>query len=263
MVFAGEVFPEWYWGPIFFYFVFGLPLAAAAFAVDFARPALGAAAVVAAARGPLGWASSSPARSRSSAAAPLIDHVRFERDAQAAAQNLDFTPYRAGVAPGPRSARSSLRADDFFGGAGAHQPLRRRAGRLRVRLPAAARRRSSLAGRALRAAPPRRDAARTSSTGPAASCARRAGAPSSSALAESSLVGDEAFALLDGTLVRLQHDRRARPRRARLLRRAAAGRPRSISTSRRASGSADKHRNGALRRARSSSSGTGSRSSSW
>ena len=36
MVFAGAVFPEWYWGPIFFYIVFGLPLSAAAFAVDFA-----------------------------------------------------------------------------------------------------------------------------------------------------------------------------------------------------------------------------------
>ena len=32
MAFAGEVFPEWYWGPVFFYFVFGLPLSARAFA---------------------------------------------------------------------------------------------------------------------------------------------------------------------------------------------------------------------------------------
>ena len=36
MAIAGEVFPQWYWGPIFFVLVFGLPLGAAAFAVDFA-----------------------------------------------------------------------------------------------------------------------------------------------------------------------------------------------------------------------------------
>jgi hypothetical protein len=32
--FAGPVFPEWYWGPIFFALLFSPPLLAAAFVVD-------------------------------------------------------------------------------------------------------------------------------------------------------------------------------------------------------------------------------------
>ncbi len=35
-MFAGEVFPEWYWSPIFFSIVWGLPLSAVALVVDIA-----------------------------------------------------------------------------------------------------------------------------------------------------------------------------------------------------------------------------------
>ena len=45
----------------------------------------------------------------------LIEHVRFERDAKAAAQQLDFTPYAAETLP-PGFDEELLRADDFFGG---------------------------------------------------------------------------------------------------------------------------------------------------
>jgi hypothetical protein len=45
----------------------------------------------------------------------LIDHVRFERDAKAAAQKLDFAPYAAEKLPGGFD-EEMVRADDFFGG---------------------------------------------------------------------------------------------------------------------------------------------------
>jgi hypothetical protein len=114
MVFAGAVFPEWYWGPIFFYIVFGLPLSAAAFAVDFAvrrwvrrlgwpqRAALWVGVVAGGSLAILGGRA-------------LIDHVRFERDAKAAAQKLDFAPYRPEKLPAGFD-EEMVRADDFFGG---------------------------------------------------------------------------------------------------------------------------------------------------
>ena len=114
MAFAGEVFPEWYWGPIFFMVVFGLPLSAAALAVDFAvrrwvrrlawpeRAALWAGVMVGGSLAILG-------------ARALIDHVRFERDAKAAAHELDFAPYRAETLPAGFD-EEMVRADDFFGG---------------------------------------------------------------------------------------------------------------------------------------------------
>ena len=114
MAFAGEVFPEWYWGPIFFYIVFGLPLSAAALAVDFAvrrwvrrlswpqRAGLWVGVVAAGSLAIL-------------AGRALTDHVRFERDAKAAARQLDFTPYAAETLP-PGFDEELLRADDFFGG---------------------------------------------------------------------------------------------------------------------------------------------------
>ena len=113
MAFAGEVFPEWYWGPIFFYFVFGLPLAALAPAVDFAvrrwlrrlswpqRAGLWVGVVAAGSLAILGGRA-------------LIDHVRFERDAKAAARKLDFTPYAAEKLPAGFS-EEMVRADDLFG----------------------------------------------------------------------------------------------------------------------------------------------------
>jgi len=113
-MFAGEVFPEWYWGPIIFYFVFGLPLSALAFAVDFAvrrwvrrltwpqRGGLWLGVVAAGSLAILGGRA-------------LIEHVRFERDAKAAAQQFDFTPYAAETLP-PGFDEELLSADDFFGG---------------------------------------------------------------------------------------------------------------------------------------------------
>jgi len=95
---AGPVFTEWYWGPILFIVFYGPPLAAVAFVVDFAvrrrvRPLgtaqrLGlAAAVMSGGAGLLlgGFA--------------LADHLRFERDNRAAARTFDFTPYQAGELP--------------------------------------------------------------------------------------------------------------------------------------------------------------------
>jgi hypothetical protein len=114
MVFAGAVFPEWYWGPIFFYIVFGLPLSAAALAVDFAvrrwvrrlswpqRAGMWLGVVAGGSLAILGGRA-------------LIDHVRFERDAKAAAQKLDFAPYRAETLPAGFD-EEMVRADDFFGG---------------------------------------------------------------------------------------------------------------------------------------------------
>jgi hypothetical protein len=204
-MFAGEVFPEWYWGPIFFFVVFGLPLSAAALAVDFAvrrwvrrlswprRAGLWVGVVAAGSLAILGGRG-------------LIDHVRFERHAKAAAQKLDFAPYAAEPLPGPFH-EELVRADDFFGGpvlitrydvgpgaaAFAYQQRPREVSLQDGRCVL-----HRLAGtgtsffegpcRALRT--PRR---RTVYLG----------------TAEPPLVGDEAFALLDGTLVRLQHDRLA------------------------------------------------------
>jgi hypothetical protein len=113
MVFAGEVFPEWYWGPILFAVVFGLPLSAAAFAVDFAvrrwvrrlawpeRAGLWAAVLVGGSLAILGGRA-------------LIDHVRFERDAKAAVRNLDFAPYGTESLPGGFTEQL-VHADDYLG----------------------------------------------------------------------------------------------------------------------------------------------------
>ena len=114
MAFAGEVFPEWYWGPIFFYIVFGLPLSAAAFAVDFAvrrwvrrlswpqRAGLWVGVVAA---GSLAIV----------AGRDVIEHFRFEREAKAAAQQFGFTPYAAETLP-QGFDEQLLSADDNWGG---------------------------------------------------------------------------------------------------------------------------------------------------
>jgi hypothetical protein len=114
MAFAGEVFPEWYWGPIFFSVVFGLPLSAAALAVDFAvrrwlrplswpqRAGLWVGVVAAGSLAILGGRG-------------LLDHLRFEREAKAAVRKLDFVPYAPKTLPAGFK-EEMVRADDFFGG---------------------------------------------------------------------------------------------------------------------------------------------------
>jgi len=104
MVFAGPVFTEWYWGPIFFAVVFGPPLLAVAFVADFAvrrwvrplrglrRAALGAGVVAAGTLAILGGRA-------------LVEHVRFERESRAAAQDFDFTPFAARRLPAGFHAR--------------------------------------------------------------------------------------------------------------------------------------------------------------
>ena len=205
MAFAGEVFPEWYWGPIFFYFVFGLPLAAAAFAVDFAvrrwvrrlswpqRAGLWGGVFVAGTLAILGGRA-------------VKDHIRFERDAKAAAQNLDFAPYRAESLPDP-FREELVRADDFFGGpvlvsrydVGPGAPAfayQQRPGEVSLQD-----RRCAL-----------HDLAGTGTNFFEGACRELRTQRRRTVYlgtAEPPLVGDEAFALLDGTLVRLQHDRLA------------------------------------------------------
>jgi hypothetical protein len=112
-MFAGEVFPEWYWGPIFFMVVFGLPLSAAALAVDFAvrrwvrrlawleRAGLWVGVLAGGSLAILGGRA-------------LIDHVRFERDAKAAVRNLDFKPYATEGLPDGLTEQC-VHADDYLG----------------------------------------------------------------------------------------------------------------------------------------------------
>jgi hypothetical protein len=92
MVIAGPVFTEWYWGPIFFAVVFGPPLSLVALLVDFGvrrwvrplrwrgRVALWAAVMAAGTVAIVGGRA-------------LVEHVRFARDAQAAARRFAFTPH--------------------------------------------------------------------------------------------------------------------------------------------------------------------------
>ena len=204
MAFAGEVFPEWYWGPIFFTFVFGLPLSAAAFAVDFAvrrwvrrlswpqRAGLWVGVVAGGSLAILGGRA-------------LMDHVRFERDAKAAAQNLDFAPYAAEVLP-DRFDEQLMRADDFFGGpvlvsrygVGPGAP----AFAFQQRRPpevALADVHCALGGLV--------GTGRGSFEGSCRALRSPRGRAVYLGTAQPPVVGDEAFALLDGTLVRLQHDR--------------------------------------------------------
>ena len=204
MAFAGEVFPEWYWGPIFFYLVFGLPLAAAALLVDFAvrrwvrrlswpqRGGLWAGVFVAGTLAILGGRA-------------VIEHVRFEREAKAAAQQLDFAPYAAEPLPA-RFDEERVVANDFFGGpvlisrydvgpggsASAYQQQR----------PA------ELSLQDGRCAVHRLAGTGTSFfEGPCRALRSPRGRAVYLGTAPPPVTGDEAFALLDGTLVRLQHDR--------------------------------------------------------
>ena len=108
-LFAGPVFTEWYWGPIFFLALFGPPLLVAAFLVDLAvnrwvrrlrapqRVGLWAGVVVGGALAIVGGRE-------------LLDHFRFEREAKAAARELDFTPLAARGLPAA-FAEGLVRAD--------------------------------------------------------------------------------------------------------------------------------------------------------
>jgi len=101
VLFAGPVFTEWYWSVIFVVVACGPPLAIVAFAVDFAvrrlisvpqRLALAATVVV----GGLGLIFGGFAR--------RADR-HFERENQVAVQSFDFTPYQAGELPEPFDER--------------------------------------------------------------------------------------------------------------------------------------------------------------
>ncbi len=113
-LFAGPVFPEWYWGPIFFAVVFGPVLAGVALVADLA---------ISRRAGRLSWRRRAVLWGGVFAGGTLailggralIDHVRFERDARAAAQKLDFTPYAAEPLPDGFDEQL-VRADEFFGG---------------------------------------------------------------------------------------------------------------------------------------------------
>ena len=109
-LFAGPVFVEWYWGPIFFLLLFGPPLAVAAFLVDLAvnrwvrrlrglqRAGLWAGVIVGGALAIVGGREA-------------LDHLRFERESKAAARDLDFTPLAPRELPAAFDA-GLVRADD-------------------------------------------------------------------------------------------------------------------------------------------------------
>ena len=206
MVFAGEVFPEWYWGPIFFAILFGPPLIAAAFFADFAvrrwvrplrwrqRAGLWAGVIVGGTLLILGGRA-------------LREDLRFEREAQAAARGLDFLPFAPERLPESFDEKV-VTADDVFGtpvvirsyevGPGDH------AFAYQQRQPAEI----SLAdGRCSvhRLA----DMSTSSFEGPCRELRTRGGRAVFLGAAAYPDVGREAFALLDGTLVRLRHTRLA------------------------------------------------------
>ena len=104
VLFAGPVFQEWYWTPIFFAIICGPPLAAVAFAVDF---------------GVRRWLRPLGVPQRVALAAVVVvggtglTVVRFEqrqdrlieRKNRLEAQTFDFTPYQAGELPEPFDRR--------------------------------------------------------------------------------------------------------------------------------------------------------------
>jgi hypothetical protein len=102
MVFAGPVFPEWYWGPILFLVVAGSALLLAAFAVDFAANRF---------LGPLRlrtriwlWVDTPlVVVAAILGVGALRDHLRFERAAVAAASTVDFAAFSP--QPPPRGFR--------------------------------------------------------------------------------------------------------------------------------------------------------------
>ena len=205
MAFAGEVFPEWYWGPIFFYFVFGLPLVGGGVRRSTSRCGGGCAGCPGRSAGGCGSGScvagslailggraadrARPLRARGEgggAAARL--HALRGRDAPARLRRgARATPTTSSAGRCSSAATASGRAPYAF----AYQQRRPPSSRCRTGTARCA----GSSGRA-----------RASTRVRAASCARRAGGRcSSGACGRHRPSGGEAFSLLDGTLVRLEH----------------------------------------------------------
>jgi hypothetical protein len=114
VVFAGPVFTEWYWGPIFFVLLYGPAIAAAALGADFA---------VRRWVRPLTWPRRGALWVGVMAAATLLvlvgrgltRDVRFDRAATTAAQSFDFAPYEPDPLPRP-FAEQLVDADTGWGG---------------------------------------------------------------------------------------------------------------------------------------------------
>ena len=92
MVIAGPVFPEWYWGPIFFAVLFGPVLLVFVFAADWlVRRRLGGL--------PIGRRAGLAACSLAVGTAAILgigalrEHLRFERESRAVARAIEFTPF--------------------------------------------------------------------------------------------------------------------------------------------------------------------------
>jgi hypothetical protein len=202
MAFAGEVFPEWYWGPIFFAVVFWPVLAAVAFVADLTisrvvrrltwseRGMLWGVVFVVGTLGILGGRA-------------LIDHARFEREAKAAVRHLDFTPYAA--SPLPATFREeSVEAQERFGTPAIVSRYRATAGTYAFAYQQAPAEVSLQAGHCSL-----RHLAGTSSNFYDGPC-RELRTPRGRAVfigagLENTTEGGQAFALLEGTLVRFEH----------------------------------------------------------
>jgi hypothetical protein len=112
-LFAGPVFPEWYWGPIFFAILFGPVLLAAAFGADLLvrrRVRLEWSQRVGLWVGVIAGGTLLILGGRA-----LIDDVRFDREASAAARSFDFTPYAPDPLPRPFTEERVVADDNWTG----------------------------------------------------------------------------------------------------------------------------------------------------
>jgi hypothetical protein len=206
MAFAGAVFTEWYWGPLLFALLYGPVFAGVALVADLVisrwvrrlswseRAALWGGVFVA---GTLALV----------AGRAVTDHIRFERDAKAAAQKLDFAPYTAERLP-DAFHEELVRVDRFVAG-----PVLIARYDTGPGAPAFAYQQRPPAELSLRDGFCTLHPLAGSSTNFFRGPCRELRTPRRLAVylgtAEPPLVGGEAFALLDGTLVRLQHDQLA------------------------------------------------------
>ena len=193
-------------GPLLFAVLFGPVLAGVAFVADFVitrwvrrlswseRAALWGGVFVAGTLAILGGRA-------------VTGHIRFERDAKAASQKLDFAPYTAERLP-DAFHEELVRADDFFGG-----PVLIARYDVGPRAPAFTYQQRPPAELSLRdghcALHPLAGTGTNFFKGPCRELRTQRRLPVYLGTAEPPLVGGEAFALLDGTLVRLQHDQLA------------------------------------------------------
>ena len=198
VIFAGEVFPEWYWGPIFFTVLFSPVLVAAAVGTD---------VVARRVRGPLPlwkrarlWlAAAMVATGVTLAVSALRDHVRFERESRATAAEFRFTAHQPGDLPAGLHEQHVRAQDGYrlpylvsrYEGRGAHatafqqEPVETslKAGTCSLR---------HLQG-----------SSSNYFDGPCEALRSASGRAVFTGRSESVVDGSEAFALLDGTLVRL------------------------------------------------------------